>query len=63
MTLAEDLQAVSLDIRERQQALRRIEQHRNLLIGRALKDGWTHAQIAHATGLSRGRIGQLADRH
>ena len=26
----------------------------------ALEDGWTHQQISTATGLSRGRIGQIA---
>lgn len=26
----------------------------------AISEGWTHAQIAEATGLTRGRIGQLA---
>ena len=33
---------------------------RDALIQQALADGWTHAQIAKATGLTRGRIGQLA---
>lgn len=32
---------------------------RNLSVRQALADGRTHAQIAEATGLSRGRIGQL----
>lgn len=33
---------------------------RNALVRAALAEGWTHAQIAEATGLSRGRIGQMA---
>lgn len=33
---------------------------RNEMVRVALTEGWTHAQIAQATGLSRGRIGQLA---
>jgi hypothetical protein len=33
---------------------------RDKLIRRALKQGWTHAQIAQVTGLTRGRIGQFA---
>jgi hypothetical protein len=33
---------------------------RNLAVRQALADGMTHAQIADATGLSRGRIGQIA---
>lgn len=48
-----------------QQASLRAEQaraDRNEAIRAALADGWTHAQISEATGLSRGRIGQLASR-
>lgn len=48
-----------------QQASRRAEEARelrNTTIRTALTDGWTHAQIARATGLTRGRIGQLAQR-
>ncbi len=33
---------------------------RNALVREALAAGWTHAKIAEATGLSRGRINQLA---
>lgn len=33
---------------------------RNHLIHTALGAGWTHARIAHATGLTRARVGQLA---
>jgi transcriptional regulator with XRE-family HTH domain len=46
-----------------QRAFRRSEQlreERNALIREALEAGWTHAQIAEATGLTRGRIGQYA---
>lgn len=35
-------------------------EERNAGIREALDEGWTHAQIAEATGLTRGRIGQLA---
>lgn len=35
---------------------------RNALIADALRSGWTHAQIAEATGLTRGRVGQMAQR-
>jgi phage portal protein BeeE len=41
----------------RSEALR---EERNALVRAALEAGWTHAQIADATGLTRGRIGQLA---
>jgi hypothetical protein len=33
---------------------------RNQLVQQALAESWTHAKIAEATGLTRGRIGQLA---
>jgi anti-sigma28 factor (negative regulator of flagellin synthesis) len=33
---------------------------RNAAIRQAIADGWTHAKIAEATGLTRGRVGQLA---
>jgi DNA-binding NarL/FixJ family response regulator len=33
---------------------------RNATILEALAAGWTHATIAKTTGLTRGRIGQLA---
>ena len=33
---------------------------RNAAVRQAIADGWTHAQIANATGLTRSRIGQIA---
>jgi DNA-directed RNA polymerase specialized sigma24 family protein len=48
-----------------QRAFRRSEalrEERNALVLAALRAGWTHAQISEATGLSRGRIGQIAQR-
>jgi hypothetical protein len=44
-------------------AVRRSEEARearNALVRQALAEGWTHARIAEATGLTRGRIGQMA---
>lgn len=35
-------------------------QLRDELVLRALSEGWTHSQVAEATGLTRGRIGQIA---
>jgi DNA-binding NarL/FixJ family response regulator len=32
---------------------------RNTAVREALAAGWTHAEIARVTGLSRGRIGQI----
>lgn len=44
-------------------ATRRSEQmraERNDAVRQALAEGWTHQQISDATGLSRGRISQIA---
>jgi hypothetical protein len=44
-------------------AARRTESRRadrNTAVREALDAGWTHAEIARVTGLSRGRIGQIA---
>jgi hypothetical protein len=46
-----------------QRAFRRAEEARearNEAIRAALAEGWTHAKIAEATGMTRARIGQLA---
>lgn len=37
----------------------KLREERNALVRQALSEGWTHATIASATGLSRGRISQL----
>lgn len=37
-------------------------QERNAGIREAIEDGWTHAEIARAIGMTRGRIGQIAMR-
>jgi DNA-binding NarL/FixJ family response regulator len=45
-----------------QRASRRSEEareERNRLVREALASGWTHARIAEATGLSRGRVSQI----
>jgi CRP-like cAMP-binding protein len=46
-----------------QRAFRRSEaerEARNQLVRDAVAAGWTHAQIAEATGLTRARVGQIA---
>lgn len=46
-----------------QRAFARSEQlrrERNALVHAAIAAGWTHARIADATGMSRGRVGQIA---
>jgi DNA-binding NarL/FixJ family response regulator len=35
---------------------------RNRIVREALGRGWTHTAIAEATGLTRGRVGQIAQR-
>lgn len=46
-----------------QRAFARSEQlreARNAALREALEEGWTHAQLAEATGLTRARVGQIA---
>ena len=59
---ARELGELSAMIRGQQEALRMHEEKRNALVRAALAAGWTHAQISEATGLTRGRIGQIAQR-
>jgi hypothetical protein len=37
-----------------------LREARNRLVRAALAGGWTHAGIARAMGLTRGRVGQIA---
>jgi ParB-like chromosome segregation protein Spo0J len=60
--LTKALRRVSKEIRRRQAALRPLEERRNELVREALAEGWTHAQVAEATGLQRSRIGQLSSK-
>jgi uncharacterized protein YerC len=41
-------------------ARERAREKRNQVVRAALEAGWTHQQISDATGLSRGRISQIA---
>jgi hypothetical protein len=38
----------------------RAREQRNATIHQALAEGWSHAQIAEASGLTRSRVGQIA---
>jgi DNA-binding NarL/FixJ family response regulator len=58
--LQHQLATISDQITGRLAEIAELEPERDRLIRRALADGWTHAQIAETTGLSRSRIGQLA---
>lgn len=35
-------------------------QARNAAVREAIAEGWSHEALAHATGLSRSRVGQIA---
>ena len=48
------------DYRRAVKAMEVLRERRNAGVAEAIAKGMTHAQIAQATGLSRGRIGQLA---
>lgn len=58
-----DQQALELAERDFREAAERVEELRevrNDMVRTAIDQGWTHARIAQATGLTRGRVGQLA---
>jgi hypothetical protein len=39
-----------------------VREARNAAVREALREGWTHAQIADVTALTRSRVGQIAKR-
>ena len=54
------------ELRKAERAYQRAQRHaeraretRNAAVLAALEQGWTHQQIADATGLSRGRVSQI----
>ena len=55
-----DLRTVEARYQRAHQAAEVARSARNTAVRQALAEGWTHAQIAHATGLTRGRVGQIA---
>jgi hypothetical protein len=59
---ADDLRRAELAYQETLLLIEPVREARNHAIREALDAGWTHAQIAEATGLTRGRIGQIAQR-
>lgn len=56
---AEDLRRADAAYRAASADAEAKREARNALIKRALKEGWTHAQVAQELGVSRGRIAQL----
>jgi hypothetical protein len=57
---AEQLQSAQGKVRHLDEDLRQATMRRDAMIRQALRSGWTHARIADATELSRGRVGQIA---
>ena len=58
MTVAE-LRKVEAAYRAAARHAEELREWRNAAVMRALAEGWTHQQIADATGLSRGRVSQI----
>ena len=56
----EDLRAAEDAYREIAERAEQAREYRNQTVRAALAAGWTHAKIAEATGLTRGRVGQIA---
>jgi hypothetical protein len=57
---AADLKKAEGAVRSAGHRVTQAQDRRDALVRRALAEGWTHARIADATGLTRGRIGQIA---
>lgn len=57
---ADELSRLESAWREATRVSEQAREARNDAVRRALDEGWTHAQISRATGLTRGRIGQIA---
>jgi hypothetical protein len=58
--LARTLRDIATEIERKKGQIRQLEQERNALIARALDANWSHGQIASMSGVTRGRIGQIA---
>jgi hypothetical protein len=56
----ESLELAERDYRDACGRVEELRQVRNELVHAALAGGWTHAEVARATGLTRARIGQIA---
>lgn len=59
---AEDLERAEHGYRFSVEMVEDARVERNRLVREAIAQGWTHAQVAAATELSRARVGQLASR-
>lgn len=56
----DELQTVARDVRGCSDAYREAREARDLMVRAALAGGMTHAEIAEAIGVSRGRIAHIA---
>lgn len=56
----EDLRSAEAAYRAAFAHSEQLREHRNALVRQAIEQGWTHAQIAQTTGLTRTRVGQIA---
>lgn len=57
----DELRKAEARFRRATQRAEEAREARNVAIRRALAAGWTHARISEATGLTRGRINQIAN--
>lgn len=57
---AEQLRRAEAEFKAAYASAERSREKRNELVRGALAQGWTHQQISDVTGLSRGRISQIA---
>jgi hypothetical protein len=62
VTLERKLHDTARRVRTTTQASNKAREDRDAAVREALKAGWTHAKIAETTGMTRGRVGQLAQR-
>lgn len=59
MITAEDLRRVDAEWKAAQANDKTKAAERRRVIRQALAEGWTHARVAEALGVTRGRIGQF----
>ena len=57
---AADLRKAERAYQRAHQRAEALREERNAAVRQAIVSGWTHAKIADATGLTRSRVGQLA---
>lgn len=60
MTTLDQIRKVSARVARAEARLQQEREVRDELIRQALAEGWSHAQIARAAEVTRGRVGQLA---